>query len=1098
MLLRSVHMAFKTSVFLLSIVLVPGAGRAQSVIRTILGGLPDGVDALSATLNTPAAVATDNAGNIYVGLTGSHVVVKIDKSGRVKLVAGNGTQGSSGDGGPATAAMLSSPVGLAVDAAGNLYIADSLANRVRCVNPAGTINTCAGNGKAVYSGDGGQASLSGLHTPTALAIDLKGNILIADSGNHAIRSIAPNGTISSFMGTGVQGACDDGTLAVNCKLNAPAGVTVDASGNIFVADTGNGWVRIVTPDGTTKLYAGKNNNATALPFGGGDPNLATNTVLFSPTNLATDRTGNVYIVQYASARVLRVTTDGKIASFAGTGTAGATGDGGLARFANIDVQGIAIDSQSNLLIADGESKRVRIVTAADGIINTIAGNGIGSYDPRGLAFDGTSLYFSDGAANRVRRINISTGEIINVAGNGAAGDSGDGGPAINATLKTPRGLTVDASGNLYIADSGNNWVRKVGKDGNINVIAGTGAAVTRGDGGSATTAGLDEPYAVSVDGSSNLYIVERSGNVVRKVTSGGVISTIAGTGNAGGPTSETGVALSQMLNVPTDIAVLSSGSILIADSNNNRIRRLTSDGTIATIAGTGYYGFGGDGGPAAAAYLRKAAGMAMDSTGNLYLADTSNQRIRRIDPTGVISSIAGNGVAGYTGDGSPATAWEMNGPTFLAAGPNCSLFIADSENGRIRQLFPAVDYTITTAPAGLTVTLDGGAAATAPVAASLLPGTHHTVNAPATQNGPSGTRYLAPAAQGFDVACGPARAAITVTFRTQYALSIASDHGGTVTSAAQWQDAGAAVTLQATPASGYVFSGWEGDCTGTGPCSVTMNGPKSVKADFAPASVLTPAISAGGVAGAGLSVPAVQAVSPNGIAIVYGSSFAPSGTLSVASAANLVNGRVSTELDGVCVLVGGVRAPVLAVTPTQVNFQVPASVASGNVSVQVATACGSANEQRSDPAAVTAQSASPEFFSFVQNASGQNPVAAVDVSTGTYVGVPNLLAGANFAPAKPGDVLTLYGTGFGITNPAVATGELPAASSGVAGSLQVTVGGVALGKTDLLYAGVAPGNAGLYQINLHLPASTPDGNLPVQVTVNGFTSPAGAYITVQH
>jgi uncharacterized protein (TIGR03437 family) len=307
----------------------------------------------------------------------------------------------------------------------------------------------------------------------------------------------------------------------------------------------------------------------------------------------------------------------------------------------------------------------------------------------------------------------------------------------------------------------------------------------------------------------------------------------------------------------------------------------------------------------------------------------------------------------------------------------------------------------------------------------------------------------------------------------------------------------AAVTLEATPQPGFVFAGWEGDCQGTGACKLLMNGPRSVKADFAPAQTLTPAISSGGVAGAGLSVPAVAALSPNGLAIVFGNGFAPAGTLSVAGPGNLLNGKVSTELDGVCVLVGNTRAPVLAVTSTQINFQAPRALPPDSAEVQVITGCGTANEHRSEVEVVAVQSAAPEFFYFVQTAAGRNPIAAVNVSRGGYVGSNGLLPGSDFAPAKPGDVVTLYATGLGVTNPVTETGEIPASANAITGDLQVTDAGTALAKSDILYAGVAPGNAGLYQINIRLPKTIAAGDQPVTVTVNGSSSPAGGYLTVK-
>jgi uncharacterized protein (TIGR03437 family) len=336
-----------------------------------------------------------------------------------------------------------------------------------------------------------------------------------------------------------------------------------------------------------------------------------------------------------------------------------------------------------------------------------------------------------------------------------------------------------------------------------------------------------------------------------------------------------------------------------------------------------------------------------------------------------------------------------------------------------------------------------------------------------------------------------------LTFATQYLLTVSADDGGTVTPAGGWQSAGASLTLNPVAKAGFVFSGWEGACSGTGACNIVMNGPMAVKADFSPVQATTPVISSGGVVGAGLSSPPVTALSPDGAAIIFGTSFAPAGTLAVVGSGNLVNGNVSTEMDGVCVLVGSAAAPVLALTPTQINFQVPQTVTAGTLTVQVVTGCGTASEQRSNIVTAMAQSAAPEFFYFTHTSSGQNPIAATDLSTGVTVGTPGLLSGVASAPARPGDLLSLYATGLGLTSPLIAAGELPAAAASITGSIHVSVGSTTLASSDILYAGVTPSTAGLYQINIRLPISVPNGNQPVQVTVNGIASPAGGYITVQ-
>ncbi len=1083
----------------LAVSFAASAGRAQSVVSTLLGAAPDGLVALSANLNTPSAVVSDNKGNLFVALKSAHQVVRLDSHQMVWLVAGNGALGSSGDNGPAKSAAMSAPVSLALDAAGNLYICDSALNRVRVVGTDGIIRNFAGTGVAGSTGDGGAATAATLTSPSGIAFDGSGNLYIADTGDNIVRKVTPGGTISTFAGNRGKGNAGNGGAAIRASLNGPVGVVADSSGNVYIGDTGNNWIRVVTPDGLINRYAGYDPSQSTGFGGGGDPTLALNAVLNSPGSMAVDSSGNLYFAELGAPRVREVTTAGKIAPYAGTGTAGGSGDGGLAVSANIAVQGICLDSSNNLFIADGANNRVREVTVADGIINTVAGNGIASYSPRGVAVYLGVLYFADTSANRVRSFNPSTGQISVVVGTGSAGSAGDTGAAVSAQLRSPLGIAFDLVGDLYIADTGNNRVRLVtASTGIITTVAGNDTASTTGDGGLAVNATLNQPAAVAVDASGDVFIAERSGQVVREIATNGVINTVAGTGTNGSPNTETGVALMQNLSLPQGLTFDAGGGLLIADSGNNRIRRWTKDGNIATVAGSSVFGNSGDGGPATSAGLRGPSDVTVDSTGNLYIADTNNNTIRRVDTNGTISTIGGNGTAGFNGDGSPAIAYEFSGPTALVPGASCNLYISDTANSKIRQLWPAANYTVTSNPAGLQVTIDGQAA-TSPAVVSLLPGTNHQLGAPSPQAGGAGVRYLYSGTQQINVACGPVNQSSTLNFQTQYALTIATDHGGTVSpNVAGWQNAGSGVTLTATPQTGYVFSGWEGDCTGAATCQLVMTGPRSVKADFAPAAAQNPSVPSGGVVGAANSVPAVKAISPNGLATVYGSGFAPSGTSNAQWAANLVQGNVSTEMDGVCVLVGGTRAPITYLSPGQINFQAPQGILPGTVSVQVATACGTSSQVLSAAQTVTVQSASPEFFYFLANANGQNPIAAENAVTGVFVGAAGLIQGVTFVPAKPGDIVALYATGLGLTTPPFAAGVLPTAAAWAAGTFQISVGGIALPAANVLYAGVAPGTPGEYQINIQLPASTPDGNLPVVMTVSGIASPSGAYITVQH
>ena len=322
--------------------------------------------------------------------------------------------------------------------------------------------------------------------------------------------------------------------------------------------------------------------------------------------------------------------------------------------------------------------------------------------PQTVALDQAgNVFFAN--ENTVLRSDAATGALTLVAGNGTYGFSGDNGAATGAQLASPKGLAVDSAGNLFIADTGNQCIRKV-TNGVITTVAGNGTYGFSGDNGPAANAGLSTPYGVAVDSAGSLYIADTNNNRIRKVTDG-VIGTVAGNGTYGFG-GDNGAATSAELRSPQGLAVDSAGNLFIADAGNQRIRKV-SGGTIATVAGNGIVNggtsnFSGDGGPATSAQLWNPLGVAVDSAGNLYIADTGNQRIRKVSG-GVITTVAGTGGSGFSGDAGPATSAELWTPDGVAVDTAGSLYIADDGNGRIRKV-----------SGGVIATLAGGGAATAP------------------------------------------------------------------------------------------------------------------------------------------------------------------------------------------------------------------------------------------------------------------------------------------------------------------------------------------------------------------------------------------------
>jgi hypothetical protein len=652
----------------------------------------DGGTATAAGLNYPTGLAVDAAGDLYIShLASPTSTCRVRKvaGGTITTAVGNGTCGYGGDGGPATAALINSPLGLAYDAAGNLYIADGC--RVRKV-AGGTITTVAGTGSCGFSGDGGPATSAKLFGPWGLALDGAGNLYIGDRLNCRVRKVT-GGTITTVAGNGTCAYGGDGGAATAASLNdSMYGIALDSAGNLYIGDSdlGSCRVRKVTA-GTITTVAG---NGTCGY--GGDGGAATAANLGSADGVALDSDDNLYITDALNCRVRKVNAiGGAITTVAGNGTCGFSGDGGAATSAEIiSPTAVALDADDNLYFGTlGAECRVRKV--ASGTITTVAGNGTCAYggdappataallnNPIGVAVDSANdLYIADTNNCRVRK--AFDGAITTVAGNGTCGFGGDGGPATSAMIAGPWGAALDVDGNLYIADKDNCRVRKV-TGGTITTVAGSVTCGDAGDTGPATSALLDNPTSVAVDAGGNLYIADSGNCRVRKVT-GGTITAFAGSGTCG-YSGDGGAATAAMLSDADGVAVNAAGDLYIADTSNCRVRKVTS-GMITTVAGTGTCGFGGDLGSATSAMLNGPWGIALDAAGDLYIGDRFNCRVRKV-ANDIITTVAGNGTCGYTGDGGVATAAQLNDPLGVAVDSAGNLYVADFDNDVVRVVYP--------------------------------------------------------------------------------------------------------------------------------------------------------------------------------------------------------------------------------------------------------------------------------------------------------------------------------------------------------------------------------------------------------------------------
>lgn len=627
---------------------------------------------------------------------------------------------------PGPSAGLGWPTSVAVDSSGNLYVAVRFRDIVvRLDAKTGLLTRVAGTGTPGFNGDNIAATASQLNNPSSVAVDSIGNVYIADTQNNRVRKVArADGMITTVAGDGTFAYNGDDIPGQAAQLRSPYGVAVDGSGNVFIADSFNNRIRKVSSaNGVITTVAG---DGTFGYKGDNIPAIAAQ--LNVPNGVAVDAANNVYIADNNNQLVRKVSaSDGTITTVAGTGASGFNGDNIAAITATLyNPQGVTVDSAGNIYIADAYNGRIRKVSSSDGTIQTVAGSGAGvgyngdyngdniaatsaqlDYPPSVTLDSAGNLYIADTYNNRIRK--VSNGIITTVAGDGTFGYNGDGIPATSAQLSVPSGAAVDSAGNLYFADAYNNRIRKVSTSGVITTVAGTGIAGYNGDHIPAASAQLNFPQSVALDSAGNLYIAEYSNNRVRKVSTSGMISTVAGTGTPGYNGDGIPAAAAQ-LSHPESVAVDSDGNVYIADWGNYRVRkvytfggvsrRMRRRGYITTIAGTGTSGYNGENILATGAQLLYPQSVAVDSAHNVFIGDSA--RIRKVSSAdGRITTVAGNGNSGYNGDNIPAITAEVRDPNALAVDSANNLYVTEYNNERVRKISASTGLITTLAGTGV-------------------------------------------------------------------------------------------------------------------------------------------------------------------------------------------------------------------------------------------------------------------------------------------------------------------------------------------------------------------------------------------------------------
>jgi sugar lactone lactonase YvrE len=728
---RFCAMAFRINAFCLVLALT-GDACSQSLSVTTFAGLSDSGSAdglgLAVRFYLPTSVAVDGAGNVYVADTENDTIRAISPSGIVSTLAGS-SQSQGTNNGASSQALFAKPYGVAVDALGHIFVADTYNHTVREIFSGGGTATLAGvagspgfrNGPAAPNSPG-----AGLFNyPYGITVDANENLYVADALNNRIREIS-HGYVTTLAGGGAPGSLDG--VGTNALFSVPVALAVDSAGNVYVADYGNNLIRRVSPLGVVTTLAG------SPGLSGSENGVNTGATFFHPSGIAVDDATNLYVADTGNDLIRKITPDVTAANWTVTtlaGTAGLFGDAdGTGTNASFYLpQGVAVDSLGNVYVGDSLNRTIRKLTTG-GVVSTLAGPD-GSYgsadgpgaaarfdEPYGVALDSaTNLFVADTYNDTIRRISPA-GVVTTLAGLVGAAGASDG-TNCGAQFDNPTGVAVDGSGNLYVADYQNSTVRKItpgpGTNWSVSTLAGT-AGVNSFSNGPAAGALFNHPYGVAVDGLTNIYVTDYGNQVVRLISSGGAVSTYAGIPGASGYAN--GAGTNALFDNPAGVALDSSGNLYVADSGNNVVRKIAPGGVTSTIAGEEGVS-GSANGPLG--LFNSPLGLAVDASNNVFVADTDNNTIREIASGGGLSTVAATARFAGSADGV-SNAAQFDNPIGLAVDASGNVYVADVFNNAIRKMAPFFGQALVLTPspnqsatAGATVTFDPLTAGAAPV-----------------------------------------------------------------------------------------------------------------------------------------------------------------------------------------------------------------------------------------------------------------------------------------------------------------------------------------------------------------------------------------------